>query len=351
MALVVLGILLDAVLQPFQFRFELRERQEVNETLNLARNAIVSYAIVNRTQKRTLTYYDGVSYDIPAGRPYLPCPDIDNDGNEDRTKNFSLTTVSAAMLTTSMVCEESKGLLPWRTLGMCRQTDPWGNRIGYRVDIAFSSGMLGFDETFRADMFDPRLSLSLSDTDYLYSHRGTWHETGALICNSVSMNTDCPQQDLNNLLVGLVHTGTEKLKLEARIIPKYDTTDKNGSPTGVVNGAAFVIFSHGRNGYGAVGVNGKCRSVPMVADNLAEFANAYYRDGHPFINTATIGVRGCEKITVSTLAENIFVQAPSSSGKIDGSDDIVSWMSPNEIIGELLSAGVLPITKLEFLPD
>jgi hypothetical protein len=62
------------------------------------------------------------------GRPYLPCPDIDNDGFEDRTGN---------------TCTDQEGRLPWSELGVGRE-DAWGNRFRYRVAKAYSSRANGF---------------------------------------------------------------------------------------------------------------------------------------------------------------------------------------------------------------
>ena len=344
LALLVLGILLSAVLLPLQARLTTEQLHEVDNTLEQARTAVVAFAISHRTAHRQLNY-GGVIYDIPAGRPYLPCPDIDNDGVEDRAANTTDEPLPVAELTVAMTCREHKGLLPWRTLGMRVNTDPWGNRIGYRVDPSFASGLLGFDETFRADMFDPRLPMMVYG---VYEKRASWDAAGAIVCSEFDDN-GCPRADLRNVVVGLI--ATTGITLGARAIPAYDEDEieKDGAPTGLFDGAVFVLFSHGKNGHGAVaGVSGKCRPPPLSEDNLTERANAYYRDGH-----ALVVKIGCEREDNNLLAENLFVSAPPQreGHELAGADDIVLWMSANEITGDLLQAGVLPVAKLDFLPD
>ena len=346
LALLVLGILLSAVLLPLQARLTTEQLHEVDNTLEQARAAVVAFAISHRTAHRQLDY-DGVIYDIPAGRPYLPCPDIDNDGVEDRAANTIDEPLPVAELTAAMTCREHKGLLPWRTLGMRVNTDPWGNRIGYRVDPSFASGLLGFDETFRADMFDPRLPMMVYG---VYEKRASWDAAGAIVCSEFDKDGGCPRADLRNVVAGLIAiTG---ITLGAREIPAYDEIKKDGELTGLFDGAVFVLFSHGKNGHGAVaGVSGKCRPLPPLSeDNLTERANAYYRAGHALVNDSSIG---CKDQDNNLLAENLFVSAPPQreGHELAGADDIVLWMSANEITGDLLQAGVLPVAKLDFLPD
>lgn len=63
-------------------------------------------------------------------RPYLPCPDTNADGLENRTGNTCTDGVQ-------------DGGLPWATLGVGRQ-DAWGNPFRYRVAAAFSDSSDGF---------------------------------------------------------------------------------------------------------------------------------------------------------------------------------------------------------------
>ena len=51
-ALVVLGLLVGGALVPLQARYEIEERREVEDLLLRSQEAIVAYAVRNRTQDR-----------------------------------------------------------------------------------------------------------------------------------------------------------------------------------------------------------------------------------------------------------------------------------------------------------
>ena len=59
-ALVVLGLLVGGALVPLQARYEIEERREVEDLLLRSQEAIVAYAVRNRTQDRKMTYFDGL---------------------------------------------------------------------------------------------------------------------------------------------------------------------------------------------------------------------------------------------------------------------------------------------------
>ena len=144
---------------------------------------VLNYAAKNKTaQRRVNVVYHGalstvmVSDTLPAGRPILPCPDVNGDGLEDRQNRGALPPPGTeleiavmgevgapdAQVTSNDLLEHGncilqKGALPWRSLpGVFRETDPWGNRYTYRVDSNFSNRYLGFDEHTRADSYDAR---------------------------------------------------------------------------------------------------------------------------------------------------------------------------------------------------
>lgn len=58
-----------------------------------------------------------------SGVPYLPCPDTNDDGQEDRSGTD---------------CAATEGNLPWVDLGLGR-LDPWNNPLRYAVTPAFAS--------------------------------------------------------------------------------------------------------------------------------------------------------------------------------------------------------------------
>lgn len=97
--------------------------EDANTMLGDAREMLIGYAL---------------SHIAVDGKPCLPCPDktaaggagTPNDGQED----YTIATGA---------CVVQEGNLPWATLGMTPQTDPWSNRLRYRVTAAFSNKLTG----------------------------------------------------------------------------------------------------------------------------------------------------------------------------------------------------------------
>ena len=354
LALSVLGLLVGGALVPLQARYEIAERQEVEDLLQKSQEAIVAYAVRNRTEARTMIYFDNLSYDLPGNRPYLPCPDITGNGLEDRYDlPAANVTVPATTMTMAGVCKRHKGILPWKTLGV-GEFDPWGRHLTYRVDIAFSSALLGFDQLTRADVFDVRVSTNLIGTQRQYDIRSNRSDTGAVVCRAIRNDPadvpGCPANgtDFSGIEAGVVSTAA--LTLGARVIPAH-TGGTDVNDYGVVDGLPFVVLSHGRNGYGATardaggGIN--CLQPPagFSDENEEEAVNSFYVAGHPlgncFDNSGTLS-RG-------NMSESWFAQTPESEG--EGSDDIIAWTSSNQLLGHMLEGGVLPVSPLAFLPE
>ncbi|MCQ3925544.1 MAG: hypothetical protein DPW12_15510 [Rhodocyclaceae bacterium] len=111
--LVIVALLIAGMMLPLSAQQEIRARQETEKTLIDIREALIGFA---------------ASHSAGDGKPYLPCPDTDDDGIEDRTGS---------------ACSDPEGRIPWVTLGMARQ-DAWNNRFRYRVSAAFSNGGSGF---------------------------------------------------------------------------------------------------------------------------------------------------------------------------------------------------------------
>ena len=86
--LAVVGIMLGGAVVPFRVLDETRQREAEQARLQRAVDAVAGYAIRHRTRKRTVVFegnlISGNPVEIAAGRPYLPCPDVDGDGFEDR---------------------------------------------------------------------------------------------------------------------------------------------------------------------------------------------------------------------------------------------------------------------------
>ena len=140
-------------------------------------DAVLGYALRHRTPGVGITMVDDDGMPVQtgfyaAGRPYLPCPDGNHDGIEDRRDLISpvVQTLSRSFLRTTPrgvffggfpetdevpiiyngLCFTNKGQLPWRTLGSI-PADYWGNRYTYFADPVFSQEAIGFDEKTIAD--------------------------------------------------------------------------------------------------------------------------------------------------------------------------------------------------------
>lgn len=219
--LAVLGLLLGSVLVPLSNRLQGANRDEAKQQLEQIEAALLGYAYhhVTNPVDVTMSLASRVAHaKIPGGRSYLPCPDINGDGLEDRfgrLDTFSTTgppltpiitlglpgvvitlatgpnpatrertlvrdtvhnesrvtiavTASPSSRDVNLLvsghnsgCASDKGSVPWATLGTPPQ-DPWGNRYTYRVDPMFSNKFMGFGTETRSDPLDPRFGLSIT---------------------------------------------------------------------------------------------------------------------------------------------------------------------------------------------
>ena len=94
------------------------------------------------TQKQFADISDAL-YGFAASKtkPYLPCPDTNADGLEDRTGSTCTGSVQ-------------EGGLPWATLGLggLGRQDAWGNPFRYRVAATFSDSSGGFTLSSLGDL-------------------------------------------------------------------------------------------------------------------------------------------------------------------------------------------------------
>jgi len=122
--LVIITLLLGGLLVPFTTQVEQRRIAETNKAMEEIKEALVGYALSNVSGN-------------PA-RPYLPCPDTDNDGVEN-------------IVVATGLCQSEEGLLPWVTLGLGNQ-DAWGNRFLYRVTGEFANRDPALNPGFDLDL-------------------------------------------------------------------------------------------------------------------------------------------------------------------------------------------------------
>ena len=316
-AMVVIGLLLGASAWMSRTLDERRQLQREMQRLEIVRDAIVGYAIRNRTRERILKVVPWFGpkgnweFRLPAGRPYLPCPDIDGDGYEDRVPYWAFSQgaeVNPDLAVTVTIgelappwnghliwthdsdgfpaaypygeCRVSRGGVPWRTLGVS-PSDGWGNRHTYFADPVFSNAIFGFDRQTVADIYDPRVPSApgygpslrhfkwvygdLLDRDMLTAPdpssttEGAAHNRScpAAICIGSGV-CDPAQQTFN-------HEDARRCAWRLSADPNNPTVFKAGlvtaeeipgrkhyPPGSVVDGLPFVLASHGPNGRHAV---------------------------------------------------------------------------------------------------
>jgi prepilin-type N-terminal cleavage/methylation domain-containing protein len=115
--LVIMGLLLTAFLTPLSAQLALKKNTETKVQLNEIREALLGYALSH-------------------AKPYLPCPDTNGDGIENR--------VGAA-------CSNYEGRLPFSDLGLVGR-DSWNNQFIYRVTPVFADSVAGFALTSEGDI-------------------------------------------------------------------------------------------------------------------------------------------------------------------------------------------------------
>jgi prepilin-type N-terminal cleavage/methylation domain-containing protein len=115
--LIIFGFILSGLLTSLSSQTDIKNYSTTQKELNEIKETLIGYSL---------------SHLALDGRPYLPCPDTDNNGTENRT---------------GTACTSSEGNLPWADLGM-PETDSWNNRYRYRVaSLAFADNSLGFTLT------------------------------------------------------------------------------------------------------------------------------------------------------------------------------------------------------------
>ena len=302
-AMAVIGLVLGASLIPLRALEERRQLQDEQRRLETVRDAVVGYALRHRTRARTLklaTWYAPDSeFRLPAGRPYLPCPDWDGDGFEDRhgfpggmdLKPVSVTAtlgerniadeggrvLGRALFWASLdwapgdlilaspphgECKASRGAVPWRTLGV-DPSDGWGNRHTYFADPVFSNAMFGFDRQTIADVFDPRIpeAAGLESAPRFANYIGreaSWtNGCPAVICDGgagAGGEAACARGWGGRWWPCGAFGATLALKAGAAARTEIDApSGEKRFPAGsVTDGLPFVLVSHGPNGRFAV---------------------------------------------------------------------------------------------------
>ena len=379
-AMSILGLMIGLGLQPMRERLRSEDFREAREVLRQASDAVVAYGMSRGVEPRELRAFGGL-HRIPGGRPYLPCPDVDGDGLEDRRAGGAVANPLAATALDSTAadaangsCRFYKGMLPWRTIGG-PEADPWGTHLTYRVDPNFANSALGFDGSTRAETPDTLAWLGGASPTLAYRPRDglNGRDAPSVICLTYDCLVSRPgvrsvfgaadsveeQSFLHDLKIGLA--ALEPLNLMADSGRIY-LNDAARMREDFVDAPVFVIVSHGPNGFGGVRADsGRC--APMDDDDDPnELQNAFYSfifvDQHPLTSDAGCYTRQVvppEPAGGSYLDEAVFVDRPPTPGSILSAgartmDDVLVWMSANEL-AHRLARGREPPLPLPFLRE
>ena len=320
-ALAVVGLVLGASIIPLRALEETRQVQDEQRRMEVVRDAVVGYALRNQTRERTIKFVvvatpvdrkparfqTSWEFHLPGGRPYLPCPDWDGDGFEDRVPEGpdgfvqgieakpgltvtatigtflnlgSLNWFTQDDLRTSPLgavtftfpygeCRVSRGAIPWRTLGVF-PADGWGSRHTYYADRVFANAMFGFDRQTIADIYDARLPSApglqpssrraalIADHGNSDKYEDEWNaQCPAIICDGGRSDSCVPDWFFSDFLnCESADPGLPRPVLKAGAVTWAGISrprgEKQFSPGGVTDGLPFVIVSHGPNGRFAV---------------------------------------------------------------------------------------------------
>lgn len=330
--LAVVGLILGASIVPWSTLWVDDVYQREEEKIADIQDAILGYAaatsIENTKATVVLELAGGAtrSFALPK-RAYLPCPDVNGDGLEDRQIfplavsgeapfPFALPSVGVVLsvsaggndndndLFRGGNCLTSRGTLPWKTLGV-PPADHWGNRYTYEVDDVFSNPFVGFGRDSVVDAFDIRLPVAPPGggiDNFLYQKRAANPDkTNEKITSSSSTRLSLTTY-INNrrpivvgscgaaisvagVSVALCTSGISTLysrpifyeagRVATSPFAGVPRTKKLYAKDDVVEGVPYVVVSHGKNGRGAVSHNLMMKRIGQGVFGLVCNAPAY----------------------------------------------------------------------------
>ena len=378
--LVVAGLLLSGAIASFDRWARYEQARTTRDTIDLVKEAIVQYAARNRTAPRPITIESDITgetvrtpWNMPPSRPYLPCPDITGDGIEDRVENAALLERAVPIRDGGNLfyghglCSSQRGFLPWRTLRVPR-ADAWGGLFSYYVDSGFSHSLVGFNQDDHADQLDTRRPLDVFGDDPQYRERvdiintdtGDAYQLPALVCDFGPCSIARKKNDAAlSSSGGAGAVATEDL---------YRFSEGEGGirilrlleEDAIYNAPAFVVISHGPNGYGAVAVANT--TVNIVPDNLVarrslrcasfpdgDIATPAYRAERQNAWRSQV-IDACPLVNVEGGNESVRVYSGHYTARADPDaaefDDVVGWMGVDVLKVRLSEIGALPAPGL-----
>ena len=384
-------LVLGAGLWSYSDSFKIDQDRGTRDYMDGVHDAIVSYAVSNRTIGSEAVFEAStatVTVSIPPGRPYLPCPDVDGDGFEDRNdqlQGFAAFTVAVTVNSgryTALLdgapgrCVEDRGFLPYRTL-RTQGEDYWGNKYTYWVDLNFAHSSFGFDQSTRASRvlkhLATRNTVYVGSYDYVPHTRYSGATVGLytsprdiLPAQGLILRNSTTDPSLTRVVAGEIFpidlvrysqayefrdigeaNGPRARVYEYRSLDidyPYPDFDIRPDPF-VANGIAFAVVSHGPNGKGAVkhrphhsrGDNFRCERLDgTVAAEYLEYRNV--RRNYD----CRLSRRNQSGANLAESSGTFFVR--ERSGTVQAVyDDIVTWMKPDTLVSRLIDDSVLPV--------
>ena len=296
-ALLIIGLLLAGALIPLSTQIEVRNVADTQRAMDQIKEAIIGFAQANG---RLPCPADGT---IAAGSP--------NAGVEQYAANVCTTTTTF-------------GVVPWATLGV-PEADAWGHRFSYRVAPAFADGVTLTTWQSRVTAYTPPAGYLAQVPSVPASSADQAPACDVATAPSLSSFVLCSLGDI-------------------AVFTRSDTTH---AASAIGSTLPAVVFSHGRNGYGAFQQSGLRVIGPNdlngdgVPDQDAdEAANI---GGNTIVNPG--GINGYN--SWAFYSRNPTASASPCSDTASGSpfcefDDIVLMISAPTLIARMVSAGRLP---------
>ena len=349
---------------------------ETEATMEQVKEALVRYAAGHRTRRFFLVNQLAtvpVHWEVPAQRPYLPCPDVDADGLEDRADGSNFIPANGLVMVNRFlyrsgqqpVCTAYKGALPWKTLGNQKYVDSWGNPFTYYVAPTHSDSLLGFDqETPASDVIMQPATYTLTvnagrtvavnpNVRPTTRIHGVWHSgLGVSVESDPFPALICSEAPCSARSTAVIYGEVVPVTMTAGIfhlIGGVETDLPQGAqfgPGNIMNGLPVVILSHGENGFGAWKTPGGC-GVDMAAAGPSEVQNAI-RNRTGFIRLpGQPGSVTCRIVLSGGFSYGFVLRAHDTSFSADDPyDDVLTWMSREELSDRLSKYGVLPVRRL-----
>jgi prepilin-type N-terminal cleavage/methylation domain-containing protein len=250
--------------------------------LKVASSVLSSSASSSTISNMNVIKQSLVSYLRSNGK--LPCP--------DSSPNIP-TGISSATTTGTCSSPSGYGVVPWVTLGLSRDIalDGFGNFINYRVSNKDGS----------------QIPPGYPGIASAYNAQQNWTDKTA--ANSFTILNIQNKQSPN---------GNKTIEIQGR-------DETTGAVYPITYNAIVVLFSHGKNGYGAKTVKGTT------------------------IDSSHAG--GDETMNNTNLTTFIVRNAVDSSSAPGGAfDDVITYMTPNDLLQPLLSEHTLAGTCTAYCP-